>query len=164
MNVHGPVNSKARDVSRMDGCDTSGNRAWDVLWYALASFLQGYDDVRQNAYLNFTVWGYSRFYWFDEFDPKYLHLGRAQGEYRQAEGVGGHVYIREFDDGWAVVNPTKVDVRTIPVPSGGKARMLTHDTLTRADQQPLVTQFDLPSHRGVLLLKPGRRAGNEDNP
>ena len=32
------------------------------------------------------------------------------------------------------------------------------------DQAPLVDSFDLPSHRGNVLLKPGRRIGSEDNP
>ena len=89
MNVHGPVVSDATDLRRMDASDASGNRAWDVLWYALTSFLQGFDDVRQNAYMNFTVWGYNRFYWFDEFDPQYLHLGRSRGESGRVEGTGG---------------------------------------------------------------------------
>ena len=146
MNVHGPVISEASDLGRMDAADASGNRAWDVLWYALTSFLQGFDEGRQNAYMNFTVWGYNRFYWFDEFDPEYLHLGRARGEFRRAEGTGGHIYLREFDDGWAVVNPTRSDVREIPVPGGGTARVLGHDTFRNADQQPLVDQFDLPIH------------------
>jgi hypothetical protein len=104
-----------------------------------------------------------RFYWFDEFDPQYLHLGRARGEFRRVEGTGGHVYLREFDDGWAVVNPTRSDVREIPVPGGGTAHILRHDNFRDAEQQPLVGQFELPAHRGVILLKPGRKAGNEDN-
>ena len=163
MNVHGPVLSDASDLSRMDAADTSGNRAWDVLWYALTSFLQGFDDGRQNAYMNFTIWGYSRFYWFDEFDPQYLHLGPARGKFRRVEGAGGHVYVREFDDGLVMVNPTGSDVREILVPGGGTARVLGHDTFRHADQQPLIDQFDLPTHRGVILLKPGRKVGNEDN-
>jgi hypothetical protein len=163
MNVHGPVISEADDIVRMDACDASGNRAWDILWYALASFLQGYDDVRQNAYMNFTVWSYSRFYWFDEFDPAYLHLGRAAGPYAKVAGAEGHVYVREFEDGWAVVNPTRVDARGMTVPGEGSARVLTHDTFKRAQAQPVVEQFDLASHRGMILLKPGKHAGNQDN-
>ncbi len=163
MNVHGPVVSDASDFRRMEATDASGNRAWDVLWYALTSFLQGYDDQRQNAYMNFTVWGYSRFHWFDEFDPECLHLGRARGESYRLEGSGGHIYVREFEDGWAAVNPTGSHVRAIPIPGGKRARILNHDTFRRADQQPLVDRFDLPSHRGVILLRPGRKAGNEDN-
>lgn len=161
MNVHGPVVSDADDVRRMDASDASGNRAWDVLWYAMASFLQGYDDVRQNAYMNFTVWGYSRFYWFDEFDPTYLHLGRAIGEMRKVTGAEGHVYLREFDDGWVAVNPTRQDATGVPVPRG-TARVLTHDTFKTFDGVPQVEKFDLPKHRGVVLLKPGRHAGNAE--
>jgi hypothetical protein len=163
MNVHGPVVSDATDIRRMDASDAAGNRAWDVLWYAMTSFLQGIDDGRQNAYMNFTVWGYTRFYWLDEFDPQYLHLGRAQGPFRRVEGVDGYVYLREFDDGWAVVNPTKSDVLAIPVPGGGTARALDHDTFRQADVQPLVDRFDLPTHQGAILLKPGKMIGNQDN-
>jgi len=162
MNVHGPVVCKFDDIRRMDATDASGNRAWDVLWYALASFLQGYDDVRQNAYMNFTVWGYSRFYWFDEFDPLYLHLGKAVGEMQRVEGASGHVYMRQFEDGWVAVNPTTTDATGVVVPCG-QARLIDHDQLRKADAAPLVRSFDLPSHRGIVLLKPGRRIGNEDN-
>jgi hypothetical protein len=162
MNVHGPVISEFDDVRRMDASDTSGNRAWDVLWYALASFLQGYDDVRQNAYMNFTVWGYSRFYWFDEFDPVFLHLGKAVGEMQRVQGKSGHIYMREFEDGWVAVNPTRTDVVGVHVPRG-RAKIIRHDNLKETDQAPLVDSFDLPSHRGNVLLKPGHRVGSEDN-
>jgi len=164
MNVHGSVISDADDFTRMDASDTSGNRAWDVLWYALTSFLQAYDDVRQNAYMNFTVWGYSRFYWFDEFDPEYLHLGRACGQYEKVAGTEGHVYLRQFEDGWVAVNPTRTDARAVAFPSGKKARVLTHDTFKQTQEQPMAERFDLPSHQGVILLKPGKQAGNQDNP
>ncbi len=162
MNVHGPVVSEADDARRMDARDASGNRAWDVLWYALASFLQGYDPVRQNAYMNFTVWGYSRFYWFDEFDPRYLHLGKALGPMQKVTGTTGHVYLRPFEDGWVAVNPTRSNAAGIPVPQG-HARIIGHDNLKQAESAPLVDSFDLASHRGVVLLKPGHRIGNADN-
>lgn len=162
MNVHGPVITDLSDLRRMDAHDASGNRAWDVLWYAIASFLQGFDDVRQNAYMNFTVWGYSRFYWFDEFDPQYLHLGKAVGEMKKITGTVGHVYLREFEDGWVAVNPTRTDAIGVAVPRG-KARVLDHDTFKQHSRKPLVDRFDLPSHRGVMLLKPDRHAGNSDN-
>ena len=163
MNVHGPVISEFQDKRRMDASDASGNRAWDVLWFAIASFLQGYDDVRPNAYMNFTVWGYSRFYWFDEFDPKYLHLGRARSEFQRVDAGKNHVYLREFDDGWAVVNPTKTDAVNVAVPGRAKARVLSHDTFQHSNEQTLVQYFDLPSHRGIILLKPKRQIGNQDN-
>ena len=122
MNVHGPVVSDATDFSRMEARDGDGVRAWDALWFAMASFLQGYDDVRQNAYMNFTLWGYSRFYPIPEFDPQRLHLGRARGEYKKVEGRTGHVYLREFDDGWAGVNPTDKPAEGVAVPNGRGAR------------------------------------------
>lgn len=162
MNVHGPVASETDDIRRMDAADASGNRAWDVLWYSMMSFLQGYDDVRQNAYMNFTVWGYLRFYWFKEFDPQYLHLGRARGDSRRVDGREGHVYLREFDDGWAVVNPTGEPAQDVAVPQG-EARVVTHDSLERPDVSPCVRQFDLAAHRGIILLKSGRAIGNSDN-
>lgn len=163
MNVHGPVVSDVDDIARMDAADASDNRAWDVLWYAMTSFLQGFDDARQNAYMNFTVWGYRRFYWLDEFDPQYLHLGRATGDSQRVEARQGHVYAREFEDGWAVVNPTSADAVGVPVPGGGRARVLDHDTFKHPEQQPFVSSLDLPRHRGAILLKPGRQPGNADN-
>jgi hypothetical protein len=158
MNVHGPVAGDAKGISRMEGRDAAGNRAWDVLWYALASFLQGINEERSNARMNFTVWGYTEFYWFKEFDPRYLHLGRVRGESHRIEGREGHVYVREFDDGWAVVNATAQPAVGIAVPEG-EARVVEHDTLERPDSRPLVRQFDLPAHRGVVLLKAGRTIG-----
>jgi len=164
MSVHGPRSlSEAEDISRMDAVDASGIRVWDALWYAIASFLQGFDTERQNAYMGFTMWNYTRFFWLDEFDPQYLHLGSARGEFARLDGAQGHVYAREFDDGWAMVNPTDQDAMGVPVPGGGQARVLNHDNFKQAEAQPLVSQFDLPVHRGIVLLKPGKQAGNQDN-
>jgi hypothetical protein len=162
MCVHGPIVSPKADLSRMDFTDDGGgNRGWDVLWFGLTSFLQGYDDVRQNAYLSFTVWSYSRAYWLDEFDPAHLNLGRALGESYRVDAAVGHCYLREFDAGWAVVNPTATDAHGIAVP-GGQARVLDHYSFEHSELQPLVTRFELPAHRGVVLLKPGRRVGSTD--
>jgi len=55
-----------------------------------------------------------------------------------------------------VVNPTRPDAREIPVPGRGTAHVPGHDTFRRADEQPLVHQFALPSHGGMILLKPER--------
>lgn len=162
MNVHGPVISAFDDRRRMDDRDRSGRRAWDVLWFAITSFLQGYDDQTRNGAMNFTVWGYSRFYWFDEFDPRYLHLGKAVGSMVRWEGQSGHVYAREFEDGWAVVNPLGQDVQRIGIP-GGQARVINHDNLRNPESAPLVNRFNLPARTGCILLKPGREIGNSDN-
>ena len=68
--------------------------------WRLSTILSSLPHERSNACLNFTVWGYTEFYWFKEFDPHYLDLGHVQGESRRIEGRQGHVYLREFDDGW----------------------------------------------------------------
>jgi hypothetical protein len=162
MNVHGPVQERANDLERMDSADAAGRRAWDVFWFALASFLLGYDDQRPNGYLNCTVWGYARFYWLREFDPQCLHLGRAQDEFRRVEGRTGHVYLREFQDGWVVVNPTSTTAADVAVPRG-RARLIDHDALEQPESRPLVEQFNLAAQRAIVLLKEGRALGNADN-
>jgi hypothetical protein len=162
MNVHGPVEGDAQGLARMDGRDAAGNRAGDVLWYAMTSFLQGINPERSNGLMNFTVWGYSEFYWLREFDPRYLHLGHPRTESQRTEGRQGHAYVREFDDGWAVVNPTAEPATGMSVPDA-EARVVDHETLEQPESQPLVRQFDLPPHRGIVLLKPGHALGDSDN-
>lgn len=131
---------------------------WDALWFQLTSFLLGYDDVARTAYMSFTVWSYSGYYWFDEFDPRFLHLGKATGEYHKE----GSVYMREFEDGFAVVNPGTQNAKDVASPMKG-VRVLNHANFRAADKVAPVARFDLPAHRGIILLKPGRKAGNEDN-
>jgi hypothetical protein len=162
MSVHGIPKSEVKDLSLMDVADSSGTRGWDALWFGVTSFLQGYDDVRQNAYFGFTVWGYNgKAFWLDEFDPAHLNLGHAQGESHRVDAAAGHCYVREFDAGWAVVNPTDTLVKGVPVPQG-QARALDHYTFEHPDTSPLVARFDLPAHRGIVLLKSGRHAGNTE--
>ena len=154
MNVHGPVAGDAQGIARMDAHDAAGNRAWDVLWYALTSFLQGLNQERSNALMDFTVWTYTEFYWLKEFDPHYLDLGHPRSESQRVEGRQGHVYLREFDRGWAVVNPTPQPALEVAVPQA-EARVVDHDALEQPESRPLVRHFDLPAHRGILLLKAG---------
>jgi len=158
MLVHGMPPTTKPSFSMIDSHDANGVRDWDVLWFGLMSFLQGYDDVRQNAYFGFTVWGYDRTFWLDEFDPAHLNLGRALGESRRVDGAVGHCFLREFDAGWAVVNPTEIDAKGVAIP-GERARVLDHYSFEHAEAQPLLSQFDLPAHCGVVLLKAGRRIG-----
>jgi hypothetical protein len=162
MLVHCPIVSPKSDIARMNYTDVGGaNRGWDVLWFGLTSFLQGYDDVRQNAYLGFTVWGYGSAFWLDEFDPAHLNLGHALGGSHRVGASVGHCYVREFEAGWVVVNPTENLVQGVHVPKG-QARVLDHYTFENSEAQPLVTRFDLQAHRGVVLLKPGRHVGDID--
>jgi len=145
-------------LAKMDVADSTGMTGWDALWFSITSFLLGFDDVARNAYMNFTVWSYSGYYWFDEFDPKYLHLGKAVGECRAA----GPVYWREFEDGWVVVNPGTKDAKDVAAPAAG-VRVLNHGNFREAEKVAAVARFDLEGHRGVILLKAGRKVGNEDN-
>ena len=155
------VVSSGTGLAKMDVVMNGGNMGpttgWQALWYSFTSLLMGLNPERTNGYVGFTVWGYSEYHWFDEFDPKFLHFGNAVGEYQQV----GAVYLREYDDGWVVVNPSTSNA-TVTVPSGA-GRVLDHATFKNPMTSPLVTQFTLPAHRGVLVLKEGRNVGNADN-
>jgi hypothetical protein len=158
MNGHAVV-PEGEGLAKMDVPDATGMNGWDALWFSMTSFLLGFDDVVRNAYMNFTVWRYSGYYWFDEFDPKYLHLGKARGEFTAA----GPLFLREFDDGYVVVNPGKQDAKDLPTPVPN-VRVLNHANFRKAETVPEVSRFDLQAHRGVILLKHGRQIGNQDNP
>jgi hypothetical protein len=157
MNAHATV-PEGEGLEKMEVRDGAGMNGWDALWFSLTSFLLGFDDVARNAYMNFTVWSYSGYYWFDEFDPKFLHLGRAKGEFHAA----GPVFLREFDDGFVVVNPGAKDAVDVAAPAA-RVRVLNHANFRAAESVPEVSRFDLPAHRGAILLKHGRKAGNQDN-
>ncbi len=142
-------------LAAMDSPDANGMTGWDALWFSLTSFLLGFDDVSRNGLLNFTIWSYSEYHWFDEFDPQYLHLGKAVGPFEKR----GPVHFREFEGGWVAVNAEARDAAAIKV-SAGSARVLNHRNFKTWKQAPLVTSFDLPAHRGVILLREGKQAGN----
>lgn len=146
-------------LQAMDLPDANGMTGWDALWFALTSFLLGFDDVTRNGFLGFSVWDTGEYHFFDEFDPRYLHLGPARGPFVKQ----GSCYYREFADGWVVVNGTAEAAAGLTVPEG-RARVLNHANLRDHAQTPLVQSFDLPAHRGVILLREGRQAGNADNP
>jgi hypothetical protein len=158
MTCHGKQLDQAEGLERMDLVGTDGATGWDALWFAMTSFLLALNQDQTNGYLGFTIWGYCEYHWLDEYDPQYLHLGNPVGTHFQE----GDLFFREYEDGWVVVNPTTKDTSDVAVP-GGEARVLSHETFKNADGAPAVNRFDLPAHRGVVLLKPGRKAGNEDN-
>ena len=145
-------------LAAKDGADANGMTGWDALWFSLTSFLLGFDDVTRNGFLSFTIWKTGEYHYFDEFDPRYLHLGKAKGPYEKR----GSCYYRQFDDGWVVVNPTAEPAHSVPVRQT-QARVVTHANFRDCFGTPLVTRFDLPAHRGVVLLSEGRQAGNADN-
>jgi hypothetical protein len=153
VNGHARV-PEAEGLAKMDVPDSTGMTGREALWFAITSFLLGYDDTARNAYMNFTVWNYSGYFWFDEFDPRYLHLGKAAGEYRRA----GQIFYREFESGFVAVNPGTEDAKNVPTPTAN-VRVLDHANFRGAEHVPAVSRFDLAAHRGVILLKPGHKAG-----
>lgn len=163
MTAHASFESKATGLERMNVVGSSHTHGdemngWDGLWFAMTSFLLGFDDIKRNAYMNFTVWGFSKYHWLDEFDPKYLHLGRAKGNYIKQNGL----FIREFEDGWVIVNSTRNDLKKIAAPQKD-VRVIYHENFKTTQRVPLVSHFDLSAHRGIILLKKGRKIGNVDN-
>lgn len=150
-------------LDRMDSVVSSGNMGpttgWEALWYSLTSFLLALNQEKSNGYLTFSAWGYCENHWLDEFDPRLLHLGEPLDEYSIIDGVA----YREYDDGWVVVNtPHNGEMTNLAVPSG-RARVITRENFRQAEESPLVTTFDLGPFRGLILLKEGRKIGNEDN-
>jgi len=145
---------RGRGPECLDETAWGGMRGWDVLWFAMTSFLLGYDPQRRNGFFHFTVWGYRDTYWLDEYDPRYLHLGQPLGD---AQQLPGGAWIREFEDGWVAVNPTDSPVE-VSVPRG-QARVLNHDNFKNPAAVPPVDRFTLQPYRGVVLL----RAGVEGN-
>jgi hypothetical protein len=61
-----------------------------------------------------------------------------------------------------VANSSKTDASNVVVPRG-EARVLNHDNFKNPDKVAFVTKFNLLGNRGIVLLKPGRKIGNEDN-
>jgi hypothetical protein len=151
-------------LAQMDTKDPNGESGWDALWFSLGSFLLGFDDVRGNGYLYFTIWNGARMVYFDEFDPHHLHLGKAVAPFDVKDGV----YVREFDDGWVVVNPqlftnpTGMKTLKFAVPSG-KARVVSHANLNGASSAALVTSVDVPPGKSFVLLKEGHAIDDSDN-
>lgn len=121
---------------------------WKWLWYSLGSYWLGYEPQRQNAYFYFSLWEYRGSYWFDEYDPRYLHLGMPV---RSATQLTNGVWIREFERGWVVVNPT-LSPGSVSVPFG-KARVLEHENFKRPETAPSVDQLTLAPLQGVILLQ-----------
>ena len=155
-------------LAKMDVVMTEGNygpsTGWEVLWYTMNSFLLALNESKTNGYYSFNVWGYGAYYWLDEYDPQYLHLGKPLADYYiPSSGAAKDVAFREYEDGWVVANVSQTPAKTsIPVPSG-KAYIVTHSNLRDPYSGPLVTSFNLGKNRGVILLKEGKRIGNEDN-
>jgi len=150
-------------LAKMDVVATAGNMGpttgWQALWFGMTSFLLAMNSERSNGFFGFSVWENAYYHFFDEFDAKHLHLGDPQGPAVQV----GLLHLREYTDGWVVVNPSDEAVSGGEVPSG-RVRVLNHENLLTTESASLVTSFDLGAFRGAILLKEGRQAGDEDNP
>lgn len=149
-------------LARMDSSGSTGPgdgattmTGWEALWLSMCSHMAAINAERNNAYLGFTVWGYCEYHWLDEFDPTYIHLGDAVGDAFTSD----EATYREFEDGWVACNGTTGDLTGLSVPAG-QARVIDHDNFKDPDSASLVSSFDLPLHRGVILLKDGHTLGN----
>lgn len=136
------------------GEGTTQTTGWEALWFALCGHMATIDPARDDQWFYFSVWDIREFHWFDEYDPEVLHLGEPLGAAFELDGAT----MREFEDGWVAVNGTQADLLGVQVPSGS-ARVITHDELSSPERAALVTAFDLPLHRGVILLRDGATLG-----
>lgn len=103
------------------GTDNHGNddiTHWQALHFALASMALGKQEAR-DSYLYVTTEHYpgGRKYkdirWYPEYDEMEggkLDFGAARGGYAVRAIDGVNLYLREFANGWVVVNPTDKDL------------------------------------------------------
>ncbi|MEO8164501.1 MAG: putative glycoside hydrolase [Betaproteobacteria bacterium] len=124
---------------------------WQALWYSMASFLLGKNDVLGNAYFMFNGGsGFNRIWWNDEYDK--IDLGKALGPYSVRTISGVNIYAREFEKGFVYVNPTSNDVASVTLPQA--LQQITHDNLLSAlSSIPSVTTISLIGHNPAILLK-----------
>lgn len=87
-----------------------------------------------------------------------LDLGAATATFTNRTVGSASVYMREFEKGWVLVNPTDgytsaSDAHNLTLPGPGRVR--THENLhEEAATLPIVHSIRLlPAHRGVFVLK-----------
>lgn len=155
MNVFTPVAGTPLDttVQRLEAQDPRGTRGWEALWFALTSFLLGYnfDPQNPNGYFAFNAStnadegvSYRDSYYLTEYS-RLPSLGSPLGD---TEELGG-LFLRSFEQGWVLVNPSaEAKVYRPPRP----VRVLHHDNFLEPLSAPLQQEVSLPPGRGVLLL------------
>jgi CubicO group peptidase (beta-lactamase class C family) len=124
----------------------------DALWYGLGSYLLVRPDPDPDdgttMHFSFTGGGGNRLWWFPEYD---LDLGRAVSGYA-AQTVGDAVvYLREFEQGFVVVNPSTADAAGVALSQ--PATVLTREILHETSPGPAVDTLDLQAHRAAFLRK-----------
>lgn len=137
---------------RSIGKDNFGRPAsfWQILWYSMCSYHLARQDNPNNAYFMFGAKEGKVCWWFDEYDR--INLGKAIGIYQVMNIEETNIYIREFEKGYIMVNPTLKSVLSLPLPV--ICAQLTHENLnTDFSTLPGIAIIELPSHHGVVLLK-----------
>ena len=155
-------------MGKMDVLMSDGNMGpatgWDALWFSMTSFLMALNEDKTNGIFGFTIWGYGENYYLDEYNPENLHLGKAVADYYiPVSGPSKDVAFREYEDGWVVTSkPHTGAKKAVPVPKG-QAYVVTHSNLKDPLSGGLVKTFDIGDNRGLILLKKGKKIGNQDN-
>jgi len=158
MHLHGPVVSDKPDIRALAACDAAGNRAADVLWYGLASFLQGYNGPSSQCLCELP----------DMESPIFLAQGVRPEVSAPREGAGGLWQGRRHRKVTCIcANSTTAGSLSIRRPRRRMACQFQAAapgcsptiTFEYPEKLPLVEKFDLPVHRGIILLKPGKKSG-----
>lgn len=156
------------------GTDNYGNSDvthWQALHYALASMSMGKQDIL-DSFLYVTTEHYPggvkyrEIRWFDEYDEMEggkLDFGRSSAPYSVRTVDGTHIYVREFESGWVLVNPTDKDVagpvdleKSLGIT--GPVRWISHERMGRTlEEIPEISVLEggIPDHNGLFLRKTG---------
>ncbi|MCX7741140.1 MAG: putative glycoside hydrolase family 15 protein, partial [Meiothermus sp.] len=146
-----PEPNPSEGLARMDR-SYQGRTGWQWLWFALGSYWLAHAPERGNAYFLFTLWNFRDQYWFEEYDPALLHLGRPLGPAVRAEAG---LWWRPFERGFVAVNANR-DPRTLRVAGGGRARLLAHENFRTPQAAPPVNLdagVELAGYEGAVFLK-----------
>jgi hypothetical protein len=121
--------------------------------YALASFLMG---AGEQARFNFNPAAgptYPLVYRLPEYD---IDLGEPLVQYGSVDEARLHgtrdVYVRRFERGMALANPTNVPAEDIPVPAGAKRLVLASSINGGFTVEPAGSSTSLPPCTGEVML------------
>ena len=133
------------------GTDNLGKSVnfYDILWYAMGSYLIGKNTIDNNSYFGYHISG-NVISWYDEFD--HIDLGEAIDNYMVSNNSGRNIYWREFEKGYVFVNPTESDVSNISLSK--PCKILNHENFKdNPDNLQTFNTISLKSHRAAILLK-----------
>lgn len=177
-NVRSMWVSSHRMKATESGTDNYGKEGvthWQALHFALASMALGKQDGR-DSYLYVTTEHYpgGRKYkdirWYpeyDELDGGKMDFGAALGPYAVRKVNGTNLYLREFETGWVVANPTPKNVDgpldlSADLGISGPVRHVSHERIgTPLEDIPELDRLagGVPAHTGMFLRKSGKMAG-----